>query len=89
LRAVNEHAPEIILMDIGLPDIDGRELARRFRSETQTRGSMMIAISGYGEQRDVKKSLDAGFDHHLTKPIDYEALERLLQNSPRDSASRA
>jgi CheY-like chemotaxis protein/anti-sigma regulatory factor (Ser/Thr protein kinase) len=88
LRAVNERAPEIILMDIGLPDVDGRELARRFRNEPQTRESVMIAISGYGEQSDISKSLDAGFDHHLTKPVDYEALERLLQSAPRGSAFR-
>ena len=88
VRAVNEHAPEIILMDIGLPDTDGRELARRFRTEMQTRNALMIAISGYGEQRDIKESLEAGFDHHLTKPIDYEALERLLCDSPRAPVSR-
>jgi two-component system CheB/CheR fusion protein len=89
LRAVNEHAPEIILMDIGLPDMDGRELARRFRNHAQTRDAVMIATSGYGEQSDVRKSLDAGFDHHLTKPIDYEALERLLQSPRRRSPLRA
>jgi two-component system CheB/CheR fusion protein len=87
LRAIDEHTPEIILMDIGLPDIDGRELARRFRAEMPTRDSVMIAISGYGEQREVEKSLDAGFDHHLTKPVDYEALEPLLFNPPRPPAS--
>jgi two-component system CheB/CheR fusion protein len=87
VRAVNEHAPEIILMDIGLPDTDGRELARRFRAETLARSVLMIAISGYGEQSDIKKSLEAGFDHHLTKPIDYETLDRLLCMSPRAPAA--
>jgi CheY-like chemotaxis protein len=87
VRAVNEHAPEIILMDIGLPDTDGRELARRFRAQAHTRNALMIAISGYGEEGEIRKSLDAGFDHHLTKPIDFEALERMLSNSARAPGS--
>jgi CheY-like chemotaxis protein len=63
--------------------MDGRELAARFRANPQTRDAVMIAISGYGQQQEISKSLDAGFDHHLTKPIEFEALERLLENPPR------
>ena len=78
LRAIEEHAPGIVLMDIGLPDIDGHELARRFRDNPKTREALMIAISGYGQRSDIEKSIASGFNHHLVKPVDYATLERLL-----------
>jgi signal transduction histidine kinase len=68
--------PEIVLLDISMPDADGYEVARRLRGELAD--TMLVALTGYGEQRHRQKSHDAGFDHHLTKPVDMRELEKLL-----------
>jgi len=68
--------PEIVLLDISMPDADGYEVARRLRVELA--GTTLVALTGYGEQRHREKSRDAGFDHHLTKPVDTRELEKLL-----------
>ena len=70
--------PDVCLLDIGLPDIDGRELARRLRADPATGGATLIAITGYGQQQDREAALAAGFRHHLVKPVDVEVLLRLL-----------
>ena len=66
--------PDVILLDIGLPGIDGYELARRFRALTETRGARMIAVTGYGQASDHERSTAAGFDDHLVKPVDPDRL---------------
>ncbi|WP_229422982.1 ATP-binding protein [Telluria aromaticivorans] len=71
-------APDVCLLDIGLPDIDGRELARRLRARPETAGAVLVAVTGYGQQQDRIDALAAGFQHHLVKPVDMEALARLL-----------
>ena len=62
--------PEVILLDIGLPGIDGFELAGRLRGMPETRSARMIAVTGYGQQADRARSRAAGFDLHLVKPVD-------------------
>jgi PAS domain S-box-containing protein len=71
--------PRVVLLDIGLPDIDGYDVARALRQAPWAAGISLIAVSGWGQEQDKQHSLDAGFDHHLTKPIDLNALERVLQ----------
>lgn len=71
--------PEIVLLDIGLPDIDGHEVARRLRTQTSLRSSLFVALTGYGQERDRQLSREAGFDHHLVKPVDLGKLEGLLK----------
>jgi signal transduction histidine kinase/CheY-like chemotaxis protein len=71
-------APEVCLLDIGLPGMDGHELARRLRALPQTANALLIAVTGYGQAQDRDASQDAGFDHHLVKPVDMAALERIL-----------
>ena len=73
-----QHRPEIVLVDIGLPDIDGYEVARRLR---QTAGGRyrLIALTGYGQARDRAMSQAAGFDAHLLKPLDPSTLEAAIQ----------
>ncbi|MCA1579802.1 MAG: MEDS domain-containing protein [Acidobacteria bacterium] len=71
--------PEIVLLDIGLPDIDGYEVARRLREDGHLRRSLLIALTGYGQPRDRERSREAGFDHHLVKPVDLARLESLLE----------
>jgi PAS domain S-box-containing protein len=72
--------PEVVLLDIGLPDIDGYELARRLRAHPATRGCVLVALTGYGQASDRERALDAGFDLHLVKPVDIAELERWLDS---------
>jgi PAS domain S-box-containing protein len=77
LRAGEEH-PEVCLLDIGLPEIDGNELAQRLRADPGTAGAVLIAVTGYGQEKDLAQSQAAGFDHHLVKPVDTRALASIL-----------
>jgi signal transduction histidine kinase/ActR/RegA family two-component response regulator len=77
-----QDAPDVLLLDIGLPDIDGYELAQRLRAQPRTAHATLIALTGYGQHSDRERSIAAGFDHHLTKPVDVPALLRLLKNVP-------
>lgn len=79
LRAVVEFAPDVALLDIGLPGIDGYELARRIHQVPGYEQLPLVAISGWGLEEDVKRATEAGFDHHLTKPASPDSLEQLLQ----------
>ena len=78
VRAAERLHPEIILCDIGLPDIDGMEVARRLRAAPTLAGVRLIALTGYGQAEDVRQALDAGFDAHVTKPINMDQLMALL-----------
>jgi len=78
LERAPRFAPEVCLLDIGLPGMDGHELARRLRALPQTSGALLVAITGYGQVQDRDASQDAGFDHHLVKPVDMAQLERIL-----------
>jgi len=71
-------APDVFLLDIGLPDISGNELARRLRAGARTGSAMLVAITGYGRDRDRIETQAAGFDHHLVKPVDTRQLSALL-----------
>ncbi|RYD77826.1 MAG: response regulator [Verrucomicrobiaceae bacterium] len=72
--------PAAVLLDIGLPMMDGYEVARRLRAEPLTADVLIIALSGYGQDEDRARSRAAGFDHHLVKPVDLEALRAVLTN---------
>jgi CheY-like chemotaxis protein len=70
--------PDACLLDIGLPEMDGYELARQLRSSTKTAGSVLIAVTGYDQEKDRIKAREAGFDHHFVKPVDPEKMASLL-----------
>jgi CheY-like chemotaxis protein len=70
--------PEIVLCDIGLPGMSGWDVARALRAMPATAAGRLIAISGYGTADDRRQSLEAGFETHLTKPVDLDTLENLL-----------
>jgi PAS domain S-box-containing protein len=70
--------PQICLLDIGLPEIDGNELARRLRAQPENSTAVLVAITGYGQESDRRNALSAGFDHHLVKPVDTAALTSIL-----------
>ncbi len=76
--------PEVVLLDIGLPGMDGYEVASRLREEECGRDAVIIAISGYGRDEDRRRSKEAGFDHHLTKPVNLDALISLLSAGHND-----
>lgn len=70
--------PDAVLLDIGLPLLSGHEVARRLRKEPWGRGMVLLALTGWGQDMDRQASQQAGFDAHLVKPIDHEAMLRLL-----------
>lgn len=70
--------PEVIILDIGLPDMSGYEVARRIRLAAHLPAPLLVAITGYGREQDLKLSCDAGFDHHLVKPADHTQLLAIL-----------
>jgi PAS domain S-box-containing protein len=78
IEAARAYQPETVLLDIGLPGMDGYEVAERLRLEQGLEETMIIAITGYGEEQAFRRSKEAGFDHHLVKPVNYESLLDLL-----------
>lgn len=78
LERARIEAPDVCLLDIGLPEIDGNELAQRLRAQRETAKSMLIAVTGYGQENDHKRALAAGFDHYLVKPVDTKKLAAIL-----------
>ena len=80
LRLAAETGPDVALIDIGLPGIDGYEVARRLRADPGTSGVRLIALTGYGQDADQQRALDAGFDAHLVKPVDMDHLLEVLEN---------
>jgi CheY-like chemotaxis protein len=78
LRLAGDFVPDVALLDIGLPAMDGYELARRLRALPAWRHVKLLALTGYGQSTDRARSVDVGFDDHLVKPIDLATLERYL-----------
>jgi CheY-like chemotaxis protein/anti-sigma regulatory factor (Ser/Thr protein kinase) len=78
LEAMQRTRPNVMLVDIGLPGFDGFELARRVRAAPGGDDILLVALTGYGRDEDRARSQEAGFDHHLTKPVEVEALEGLV-----------
>ncbi|WP_343611468.1 response regulator [Novosphingobium sp.] len=78
LEAARDYRPDAILLDIGLPVMDGYEVCRAFRQDDDFRQTLIVAQTGWGQDRDKELAAQAGFDHHLVKPVAYEALEQLL-----------
>lgn len=78
VTAAEQLLPDVMLLDIGLPMMDGFEVCRRVRQEPWGRAIGMVALTGFGQDRDREESQIAGFDQHMVKPIDYDALLRTL-----------
>jgi signal transduction histidine kinase len=92
LRMAQESTPDVILLDIGMPGMNGYEVARHLRSQAAFADTLLVAVTGYGRASDVKQTESAGFDHHLVKPIDYDKLQSLLAARSQkysDKTSRA
>jgi CheY-like chemotaxis protein len=78
VQAAATFRPEIVLLDIGLPKMNGYEVAREIRQQPWGESLIMIALTGWGQEEDKRRAFEAGFDHHLTKPVEAPTLERLL-----------
>jgi CheY-like chemotaxis protein/two-component sensor histidine kinase len=78
LKMAHDSRPDVILLDIGMPGMNGYEVARQLRAQPAFSDTLLVAVTGYGRASDVKQTESAGFDHHLVKPIDYEKLQSLL-----------
>ncbi|WP_213781108.1 response regulator [Caballeronia sp. dw_276] len=78
LAMVDEFAPEVVILDIGLPGMNGFEVARDLRTRAVTKSALLIALTGYGADSDRQKAHDAGFDHHLVKPVSFTAIETVI-----------
>ncbi|NJO13613.1 MAG: response regulator, partial [Gammaproteobacteria bacterium] len=78
LEAMQKGAPDCVLLDIGMPEMNGYEVARRLRSDHKFRGEL-VALTGFGRDYDREQAHLAGFDHYLVKPVDYQKLQLLLE----------
>jgi len=79
LQAALDFRPQAVMLDIGLPGLDGCEVARLLRRQPELAGVVLIAVTGYGQESDRQRSLDAGFDHHIVKPADFRTVQRILE----------
>ena len=78
LRKAASYQPQIILLDIGLPGLSGYDVAERLREQAQGRGPTLVAMTGWGQEEDLRRSRDAGFAHHLVKPVDLDILRAVI-----------
>ncbi|MGH9323720.1 MAG: hybrid sensor histidine kinase/response regulator, partial [Vicinamibacteria bacterium] len=88
LEAIRGQRPEVALVDLGMPGLDGLEVARRIREETELRDVVLVAMTGWGQEEDRRRSREAGFDHHLVKPVTVEALQGLLSSREAGASVR-
>jgi two-component system CheB/CheR fusion protein len=85
--AAQRFRPEVVLCDLGLPGMDGYEVAARLRQLPDAADARLFAVSGYGQEEDLRRSREAGFERHLIKPVDFAELQRLLQERSKPSPS--
>jgi CheY-like chemotaxis protein len=87
LEAAKRFRPQVVFLDIGLPVMDGYEVARRMRRDPELAPVRLVAVTGYGQASDRRRAREAGFDEHVVKPIDLDALPGLL--APRASSAKS
>lgn len=78
VETARDYLPDVILLDIGLPKLNGYDACRRIREQGESKEMMIVALTGWGQEEDRRRSVEAGFDHHLVKPVDYNDLMKLL-----------
>jgi CheY-like chemotaxis protein len=78
LESLSTFHADIVLLDVGMPGLDGFEVARRMRQLAEGQNVFLVAITGWGQEEDRRRTADAGFDHHLVKPVDPVMLQNLL-----------
>ena len=88
LDAIGPFKPDVVLLDLGMPDLDGYDVARLIRAKPEWADLRLIALTGWGQDADRERTRDAGFDHHVVKPIEIEHLRQLLSEGPPASRRR-
>lgn len=88
LQQLPAFRPHVVLLDLGLPVMDGYETCHRLRAEPAGHGVLVVALTGWGQEEDRRKTREAGFDRHLVKPVDPSELLQLLATHGDDSAAR-
>ena len=83
LRVAREYQPDIVLLDIGLPGMNGYDVARALRSDAGNGKPLIVAVSGYGSREAMERSVEAGFDAHFVKPMEIGELEQFLASKTR------
>src|SRR5262249_7867479 len=81
IQGAAAHRPEVVFLDMGLPGMDGYEVAERLRRQAGASGIVLVALTGYGQAEDRRRSQQAGFDHHLVKPVVLPQLQELIATS--------
>jgi CheY-like chemotaxis protein len=88
MQTIEHFRPEMVLLDIGMPEMDGYEVARRVRAQPWGTGVVLVAQkTGWGQHEDRRRALEAGFDVHMTKPVDYSKLVALIADLPARAAA--
>lgn len=85
LKFVSRFSPDVILLDIGLPIVNGYELAQKLRQMPELGSARLFAVTGYSQESYRKRAMECGFDQHLTKPIELEALDSLIRHKPESA----
>jgi CheY-like chemotaxis protein len=83
VEAAERHRPEVVLLDIGMPKLNGYDACRRIRQQPWGRGMHIVAITGWGQEHDRRRGEEAGFEDHMVKPVDPAALLKMLESFPR------
>lgn len=86
LKIAQSEPPQLILLDLGMPGMDGYQVARRLRRQPELHDVLLVALTGWGQEEDQRRTREAGFDLHLVKPVEPDALKELLANPPRPVA---
>jgi CheY-like chemotaxis protein len=87
LQMADDHSPDVVLLDLGIPKMDGWKLAKALRQRHPPKRPVLIAISGYGDQAALRRSHEAGIDLHLVKPVDCEELKQLLRTYQKNPSA--
>jgi len=88
VAAATQFSPDVVLLDIGLPKLNGYDACRRIRQDASTNNAVVVALTGWGQEEDRRKSADAGFDGHLVKPVDHSALGDLLTSLLKERSAQ-
>jgi signal transduction histidine kinase/ActR/RegA family two-component response regulator len=89
IEKAKQFRPEVVICDLGLPGMDGYQVAQQLRRHPETAAARLIALSGYGQEEDQQRALQAGFNQHLTKPVAFEDLQRVLQEGLEPSSPQS
>jgi CheY-like chemotaxis protein len=83
MEAALDYRPDVALLDIGLPGLDGFEVAKRMRQQPILQKVVLVAMTGYGKESDRQRSQEVGFDHYLVKPTQFEKVQKILASVPK------